>query len=935
MTRPRPFVVGALALGALSLASGPARAALQSSSWITYIDQSTQTIAQYGSDFQAVSVFAYDFDVNNNLKAAEPWVDAELAARKAAPVPGQPTYVTIVNDVESVPPVAFSGTLIDTILADPVQRAAHVAQLVAVSSAADGVDIDYEALLPTTSPNFTLFIQELRAALPAGKKLSVVAQPKTNNTVGPRGQAIDWAGIAPYVDVIRVMTYYYAYGSSAPGASAPILQTQAIANFALSEIPAAKLSIVLTLFGWDWPAGGTGTPVSYQQAMATAAQYGATPFRDPVDQYLRVNYTDATGVAHQIWIDDDTSLQAKISVIEAAGTDRIDYWSLGTGDPAFWAYVTAQTAVAAVPSLASVSPSSATAGGPGFTLTVSGANFTPDAAVRWNGAARAASFINASLMTAAISSGDVVAAGAASVTVANSTGVSNAEPFAIAASTPLPANAAPVLASLSPSSATAGGSGFSLGVNGANFISSSTVLWNGVGRATVFVSSARLTAAISTADLAAPATAFVSVFTPGPGGGTSTASGFFVVAAVSTGTVNPVPALASLSPSSATAGSRGFNLSLFGANFVGGSTAQWNGLSRGTVFVSSTQLTAALLTADLSAPTTASVTVFSPGPGGGTSTAAGFFVVAAVSTAAVNPVPALASLSPSSATAGSSGLSLSVFGANFIGGSTVLWNGLGRAAVFVSSAQLTAAILASDLASPTTAALTVSNPGPGGGTSAAVGFLVSAAVPVVPAPTLALVSPSSATVGSLDFALELFGAGFVGGSTALWNGQTRATVFVSSAQLSATLLPADLAAPSAALLTVSTPGPGGGTSAPIPFSVLAAAPAAATGAAFGLRAFYAFPNPSRRGQPVVIRLQAGVADAVDVRVYDLTGARVNEGSPGAPQILDDGNGLGPQYTYDYLWDASGVGSGIYVCVITARKAGQPDIRRTSKVGVLK
>ena len=51
---------------------------------------------------------------------------------------------------------------------------------------------------------------------------------------------------------------------------------------------------------------------------------------------------------------------------------------------------------------------------------------------------------------------------------------------------------------------------------------------------------------------------------------------------------NPMPTIASLSPSSAFAGDSGFTLTINGANFVTSSTVQWNGSSRTTTFVSST-----------------------------------------------------------------------------------------------------------------------------------------------------------------------------------------------------------------------------------------------------------------------------------------------------------------------------------------------------------
>lgn len=447
---------------ALAFAASSARAGLQTSSWINYVDRHLEMVDQYGLKFDAISVFTYDFDANGNLVPARPWVDATIGILRAdAAAPGRLLYVTVTNDVESNPPVNFSGDLVDSVLRDPAKRAAHIQQLVALSAKGDGIDIDYEALHARTHDLFTQFIMELRAALPPGKKLSVTAQPKTSDAVGERGQAIDWRAIAPYVDVLRVMIYYYSWGGSAPGPAAGLDQVRAVTGFALSEVPASKLSMTLTEYGFDWPAGGEGQMVSYQQAMAAAQQHGAVPYRDPASLDLRIDYVDASGVAHQMWIDDDVSLEAKVSAIQAAGTSRIDFWSLGSGDPKFLTFMALQTgetldqttappsltdpgggggtaitgppAVGAsnAPVVAALSPASAPAGGPAFTLTVSGSDFTPDAVVRWNGASRATSYASPTSLTASIPASDLAQPGSVPVTVAEPNGTSNTKTFAV------------------------------------------------------------------------------------------------------------------------------------------------------------------------------------------------------------------------------------------------------------------------------------------------------------------------------------------------------------------------------------------------------------------------------------------------------------------------------------------------------------------------
>ena len=179
----------------------------------------------------------------------------------------------------------------------------------------------------------------------------------------------------------------------------------------------------------------------------------------------------------------------------------------------------------------------------------------------------------------------------------------------------------PATTGLSPASATAGGAAFTLTVNGSSFVNGSIVQWKGASRTTTYVSSTQLTAAITAADIASAGTASVTVFNPAPGGGTSNAQTFTINAVT-----NPVPATTGLSPASATAGGAAFTLTVNGSSFVNGSIVQWKGASRTTTYVSSTQLTAAITAADIASAGTASVTVFNPAPGGGTSNAQTFTI---------------------------------------------------------------------------------------------------------------------------------------------------------------------------------------------------------------------------------------------------------------------------------------------------------------------
>ena len=95
-----------------------------------------------------------------------------------------------------------------------------------------------------------------------------------------------------------------------------------------------------------------------------------------------------------------------------------------------------------------------------------------------------------------------------------------------------PPNPVPSIAAISPNSSQQGGPAFTLSVVGSNFISTSTVQWNGSSLPTTFVSDALLTANVAAGAIAGAGPDAVTVVTAAPGGGASTALNFTVPCAI-------------------------------------------------------------------------------------------------------------------------------------------------------------------------------------------------------------------------------------------------------------------------------------------------------------------------------------------------------------------------------------------------------------------
>jgi len=285
------------------------------------------------------------------------------------------------------------------------------------------------------------------------------------------------------------------------------------------------------------------------------------------------------------------------------------------------------------PVIKSLSQTSIEAGQPAFVLTVNGSNLTPVSIVEWNGTARSTIFVSSSELTAQILASDIQNAGTALVTIFTTSpggGTSQSLTFTI---TPAP-SPIPQISQLSPSGVSTGSGGFTLNVQGSNFVSESVVTANSAPRLTGYLNSTQLQAQILASDVANGGTVQIAVTNPQPGGGSSNSFALTVT--------NPIPKISAVSPTAVQAGSTSTTLTVNGSQFVPNSVVLLNGAQRVTSFVNSGQVTILLTQADLAEAGVNQVQVQSPAPGGGPSN---------IATLAVNPtdeggLPVLVDLAP-------------------------------------------------------------------------------------------------------------------------------------------------------------------------------------------------------------------------------------------------------------------------------------------------
>jgi hypothetical protein len=300
------------------------------------------------------------------------------------------------------------------------------------------------------------------------------------------------------------------------------------------------------------------------------------------------------------------------------------------------------------------------------------------------------------------------------------------------------------------------------------------------------------------------------------------------------------PVVVSFAP---TSGPVGTTVTVTGANFTNAIAVTLNGAT----ITGFTVVDAATIT--FMVPAGATQGPIAVTTQGGTSTSSGVFSVVAP-----NPVPTVASITPATAVAGSGALTLTVNGTNFFSGSVVFFNSTALTTTFVSATQVTAAVPANAIATDGAFPVTVANPAPGGGTSAAATFTVT-----VPPPTITSFTPGTGGPGST---VTLMGTNLTG-ATVVRIGTSNVTNFtvVSATQITF-VVPAGTGSVTG-VITVTTPS-GMATSATT-FALVSAV--VATQALPGL---LVYPNPATDRLTVVLPKSG----AATVALRDLMGRLV-------------------------------------------------------------
>lgn len=230
----------------------------------------------------------------------------------------------------------FNNQLINSLINNPEAVERLIQNLLGIMRVKGyvGIDIDFEYILAEDRDAFTAFAGRVAEVMRAnGFHTSIALAPKSSaEQRGLLYEGKDYAALGAIVDHALIMTYEWGYTYGPPLAVAPINQVRRVIEYAVTEIPVAKIDLGIPNYGYDWPLpyerGVTAaTTIGNVQAVQIAITQGVEIRFDEVAQSPFFTYSDA-GIEHEVWFEDVRSMEKKFELIKEFDLGGCGYWQI-------------------------------------------------------------------------------------------------------------------------------------------------------------------------------------------------------------------------------------------------------------------------------------------------------------------------------------------------------------------------------------------------------------------------------------------------------------------------------------------------------------------------------------------------------------------------------------------------------------------------------
>lgn len=199
----------------------------------------------------------------------------------------------------------------------------------------DGINVDLEGITPESGKHFTQFLRELSIACRLNEVVLSVDNyvPRESNAFYNRKEQ----GVV--ADYVIIMGYDEHWGGGGvAGSVASIGYVREGIEKTLADVPAEKVINALPFYTRVWKSQN-GEVTSEALGMEAAAEF-ISKYDVPTvwDEEACQNYGEIEmgGTLYQVWLEDERSIETKLTVMKNLGLGGVAAWQLGLEDKDIW-----------------------------------------------------------------------------------------------------------------------------------------------------------------------------------------------------------------------------------------------------------------------------------------------------------------------------------------------------------------------------------------------------------------------------------------------------------------------------------------------------------------------------------------------------------------------------------------------------------------------
>jgi spore germination protein YaaH len=233
----------------------------------------------------------------------------------------------------------FDGNIAKSLLESSANRQTLISNTLSAlkTNGYKGVNVDLEGVFYYDRSYLTTFISELYSTLHnQGFYVTMAVPAKTSDSsTNSWNGAYDYAALANYSDQLVLMTYDEHYPGGTPGPIASIGWVESVIKYAITVIPKEKLLLGTSAYGYDWSSNGTKA-YSISDINNLATTYNSIILWDSVSKSPYFSYVDSSGINHNVWFENSTSLAYKLDLVNTYNLSGIGIWRLGLENADYW-----------------------------------------------------------------------------------------------------------------------------------------------------------------------------------------------------------------------------------------------------------------------------------------------------------------------------------------------------------------------------------------------------------------------------------------------------------------------------------------------------------------------------------------------------------------------------------------------------------------------